>query len=190
MKVLGISSSPRPGGNSDALLDKALEGAASRGADTLKLSLRDMDIHHVSEEEYDRSADSGLSVVHDGMDRVFSEIKSSDLIIFAAPVFFGSLPSLAKAMIDRFQCVWFTRNVLGKEIFDSRKKGAFICVAGSDRKDFFDNARSIVKHFFATINADYSGDLFAMRLDKKGDVLSHPEILSQAFELGKRLAGA
>ena len=31
MKALGIYGSPRPGGNSDLLLDKVLEGAGSAG---------------------------------------------------------------------------------------------------------------------------------------------------------------
>ena len=37
MKVLGIYGSPREGGNSDQLLDKALEGARSAGAETLAI---------------------------------------------------------------------------------------------------------------------------------------------------------
>jgi multimeric flavodoxin WrbA len=32
MKILGISASPRRGGNSEILLDKALKGASSMGA--------------------------------------------------------------------------------------------------------------------------------------------------------------
>ena len=32
VKVLGISTSPRAGGNTDLLLDAVLDGAASRGA--------------------------------------------------------------------------------------------------------------------------------------------------------------
>ena len=38
MKVLGISGSPRIGGNTDVLLDKALEGARSKGAETEKIN--------------------------------------------------------------------------------------------------------------------------------------------------------
>ena len=34
MKVLGIYGSPRKGGNTDQLLDKALEAAQDTGADT------------------------------------------------------------------------------------------------------------------------------------------------------------
>ena len=39
MKVLGINGSPRAGGNTDILLDKALEGARDAGADVEKMAL-------------------------------------------------------------------------------------------------------------------------------------------------------
>ncbi|MBU0478156.1 hypothetical protein KKC91_06280, partial [bacterium] len=68
-----------------------------------------------------------------------------------------------------------------------RKIGAFISVEGSKRKDFFDNARSIVKNFFVTINADYKEDLFCFGIDEKDAILKQPELLKNAFRLGERL---
>ena len=44
MKVLGISASPRRGGNSETLLDQALSGAASKGADIEKIILAEKKI--------------------------------------------------------------------------------------------------------------------------------------------------
>ena len=45
LKVLGLSCSPRRGGNTDLMLDSALEGAAGEGAYTEKVVVPDMDIH-------------------------------------------------------------------------------------------------------------------------------------------------
>jgi multimeric flavodoxin WrbA len=42
MKVVGIYGSPRKGGNSDQLLDKALEGARSAGAEVQRIYVRDL----------------------------------------------------------------------------------------------------------------------------------------------------
>jgi multimeric flavodoxin WrbA len=42
MKVLGIYGSPRKGGNTDQLLDKALEGARSAGAEIKTVYVRDL----------------------------------------------------------------------------------------------------------------------------------------------------
>ncbi len=39
MNILGINGSPRKGGNTDILLDRALEGARNKGAKTEKIFL-------------------------------------------------------------------------------------------------------------------------------------------------------
>ena len=44
MKVLGIYGSPRAGGNSDLLLDEALEAAAGAGAEVDRIRVRDLRI--------------------------------------------------------------------------------------------------------------------------------------------------
>ncbi len=188
MRILGINASPRSRGNSDILLDKALEGAASAGALTVKLELNDLRLTPVQEEEYEKVSPSGLSVIDDDMAGVFRDIAESDAIVLASPIFFGSLTAQAKIMIDRFQCVWLARNVFGMSVFEKAKKGCFICVEASDRKDFFENARSIVRNFFATANIEYAGELFVPGADKKGSVLERPEVLEKARELGERLA--
>lgn len=188
MKVLGILGSPRKGGNTDILLEKTLEGARGVGAETEKLVLNDLDIAPCQEKEYDTVNEEGLSVVDDGIQSVFRKIKESDVLILASPIFFGSLSAQTKTMIDRFQCVWLAKNILNKDIFEKKLKGGFICVEASERKDFFENARSIVRHFFATVNIQYRGEVFCPGLDEKGKVLEHPGFLSAAFGLGQELA--
>jgi multimeric flavodoxin WrbA len=187
MKILGILGSPRKGGNSDTLLDKALEGAKSAGAEIEKIVLDDLDISPVREEEYEKVNDEGFSVVDDDMELVFGKIREADAVVLASPVFFGSLSAQTKTMIDRFQCVWLAKNILKKDMFPTRKKGAFICVEATDREDFFQNARAIVRHFFATVNIEYGKELFCPGCDKKGAVLQRAECLEEAFELGKTL---
>jgi len=44
VKVLGILGSPRRGGNTEILLDQALAGAGSQGAETEKLILNELEI--------------------------------------------------------------------------------------------------------------------------------------------------
>ncbi len=91
-------------------------------------------------------------------------------------------------MIDRFQCAWRAKYILKIDTFKRKKIGGFISVEGSGRKDFFDNARSIVKNLFATINASYKEELFCSQVNEKGDILKYPEVLKKAFELGERIA--
>jgi len=187
MKVLGISGSPRKGGNSDVLLEKALEGARSSGAETGIIYLRDLNFSPIQEEEYEKVNDDGLSVIDDDMQLVFKKIDEAGVLILASPIFFGSLSSQAKMMIDRFQCVWLAKNIFHKEIFTETKKGAFISVEATTRDDFFQSAKSIVRHFFATINMHYEDELFCPGIDKKTGAAEHPEYLEKAFELGRNI---
>ena len=188
MKVLGINGSPRIGGNTDILLEKALEGAASGGAETEKIVLNELRIAPCQEQEYENINDEGLSVVDDDIQIIFRKIEEADALILASPIFFGSLSAQTKTMIDRFQCVWLAKNMLKKDVFSPGKTGGFICVEATLREDFFDNARSIVRHFFATIGVSYRGEAFCPGLDKKGKVLEHPDFLESVFELGKKMA--
>ena len=189
VKVLGICGSPRRGGNTEVLLDKALEGAASSGAECEKIVLSDLKIAPVSEEEYEKTSSEGFSPVADDMHTIYRKIKEADALIIASPVFFGSLSTQTKMMIDRFQCIWVARNINKTEPYPDRKPGAFLCAGAAERKDFFDNARSIIKHFFATVNRHYGEELFCPGLDKKGDALKRPEYLEKAYELGRRMNG-
>jgi len=186
MKVLGINGSPRTGGNTDILLDKVLEGAKSRGAETEKVVLDKLKFSPC--QECEAVIDDGECIIHDDMHELYRKIKDADAIVLASPIFFGSLSSQTKMMIDRFQCVWYLKYALNKDTGYKRKKAVFISVEGSKRKDFFENAKSISRNFFATINADYKGELFCSGVDKKGSISGRPGCLKKAFDLGCAIA--
>lgn len=189
MKVLGICGSPRRGGNTEVLLDRALEGAVSRGAVVEKIILEDLDISPCRQSEYEEVSAEGLSIVDDDIHVIFRKIKEADALILASPIFFGSLSAQTKTMIDRFQCVWVAKNAMAKNVFSRKMPGGFISAEATKREDFFANARSIVKHFFATISVSYAGDVLCPGVDKKGSVLERQDCLEKAFELGASLAG-
>jgi len=182
MKVLGINASPRIGGNTAILLDKVLEGAKSNGAEVEKIILNKLRISPC--QECEDIKDDGTCIVEDDMQAIYKKIKETDILVFASPIFFGSLSAQAKMMIDRFQCLWRVRYILKKDTGFKRTKGVFISVEGSDRKDFFENVKAIVRNLFATINVDYKGELFCSNTDKKRGILHHPDYLKKAFELG------
>jgi len=186
MKILGINGSPRKGGNTEILLEKVLEGARQKGAITEHIVLNDLKISPCQECE-----DIGkriLCKIKDDMQEIYKKIKEADVIVLASPIFFGSLSAQTKIMIDRFQCVWRKKYVLNKDTGFKKKRGIFICVEASRNKKFFDNARSIVRNLFATINLKYEEEIFCSGLDKKGEVLKHQYCLKKAFQLGERLA--
>ena len=186
MKIIGINGSPRIGGNADVLLDKALEGARSIGAETEKIILNTLKIAPC--QECENLKDDGSCIIEDDMQGLYRKILEADAVIVASPVFFGSITAQTKIMIDRFQCLWRAKFILKRNTVKKERVGAFISVEASNREDFFVNARSVVKNFFAVIDANYREEILCRGVDEKGKVLKRPDCLEKVFELGVKVA--
>lgn len=184
MNVLGILGSPRRGGNTEVLLDKALDGARSSGASVEKMSLNELAIKPC--QECGGCDDTGECVIADDMAMIYSKVDKADRIILASPVFFGGLTAQTKAMIDRLQCRWVAKYRL-KKTLDTGKRGIFLCVSAWHKDEFFDNAKKIVKIFFVVLDIAYIGDLWCKGISGKGDIIKDKESLDAAFKLGKDL---
>jgi multimeric flavodoxin WrbA len=185
MKVLGILGSPRRGGNSEILLEKALEGARSSGLDTEKIALNELRFSPC--QECGGCAKSGICVIKDDMQLIYKKLDQAQAVILATPIFFGSLPAQVKAMIDRYQCRWVAKYVLGKKATEPAKRGLLILVGATDRSSFFKNAESIVKNFFAVLDIEFAGNLYCPNVDEKAKILQSPQCLERAIELGKEI---
>ena len=185
IRVLGIGASPLKGGSTDTLLDLALEGARSCGALTEKVTLNDL--HFVFCQECGSCITSGVCIRRDDMTSVYEKVGKADVIVFSSPIFFANLTAQAKAFIDRFQCAWVSKNVLGKALDGAQKKGALLCVSAVEKREYFENSRSVVKAFFSTIGATYSAELYCGGIEKAVDVLDNKWLMDKAFMLGKSL---
>jgi len=186
LKVLGIMGSPRIGGNTDLLLDEALRGAESQGADTEKIVVDKLKISPCR--EYYGCLRDGNCVISDDMDDIYLKLLEADLVIVASPMFFYGLTAQVKALIDRCQALWARRYVLKQSPPDSTRKGAFIAVGATKGKQLFDGSKLTLKYFFEAIGVDYADELLVRGVDKRGDIKKHPTALQDALELGKRLA--
>ena len=186
IKILGISGSPRRGGNTETLLDKALEAAESKGAEVKKIILNELKFSPCQECEDIRK--DGTCPVEDDMRLVYPQVREADGIIIASPIFFGSVSAQTKMFIDRFQCLWVAKNIFKSVEPGKKKAGAFICVEASTRKDFFENAKSIVKNFFVTIDTVYAGEFLCSGVDSKGAVKNKPECFDAVFRLGEAVS--
>ncbi len=184
MFVLGINGSPRIGGNTDILLNKALGGARLEGAETEKIILNKLKISPCQECENTR--DDGVCIIEDDMQIIYKKVKEADAIILASPIFFGSLTAQMKMMIDRFQCVWKAKYIFEKDLYRRKRIGGFICVQASKKRNFCNDAKAIVKKFFSVIDVIYKEELFCSAIDYRGEILKYPKFIEESFELGKR----
>jgi len=185
LKVLGIMGSPRIKGNTDLLLDEALKGAQSQGVHVEKVIVDKLNISPCR--EYYGCLKDGNCVIRDDMDSIYPKLLEADRIIIASPSFFYGLTSQLKALIDRSQPLWDRKYIL-KNLPDSAKKGVLICVGATKGEKLFCGSILTVKYFFKSIGVEYSDELLIRGVDKKGEIKEHPTALSEAYELGRRLA--
>jgi len=189
MKVLGIYASPRKNGNTDQLLDKALEGARSAGAEILTIYVRKLKMRGCI--ECGGCDETGKCVVKDDMQSVYPLLEEADAIILASPIFFYGLTAQVKALIDRSQAMWSKRMLEktpeGRKTYDSGR-GYLIAVAATKGKNLFTAAEIVTKYFYDALDMGYEEGLLLRGLEKKTAVQENPDVLKQAYELGKRVA--
>ena len=188
MKVLGIMGSPRIKGNTDLLLEEALKGAKIQGAEVEKIVVDKLKIAPCK--EYLGCFKDGNCVIRDDMDEIYPKLLEADVVIIASPMFFYGVSSQAKALIDRCQALWAREHILKQSLPNGGRKGAFIAVGATKGKRLFEGAILTVKYFFEAIGVEYADELLIRGADARGEIKEHPIALSDAFELGKRLAQA
>ncbi len=185
MKVLGIYGSPRKGGNTDQLLDKALEGARSTGAEIATVYARKLEMSGCI--ECGGCDKTGKCVVKDDMQTVYPILEEADVIIITSPIFFYGLTAQIKAIIDRSQAMWSKRML--EKTPEERKtydkgRGYLIAVAATKGKNLFDGVEMVARYFFDALDMSYEGGLFLRGLEKRKAVLEDPETLQKAFDFG------
>jgi len=187
-RVLGIACSPRAGGNSDLLVQKALAGAASAGVAVELIALRDLTL--VPCQECDDCLTSGECPLDDDFPNVLEKLLACDYLILAAPVFFMSLTAYAKALIERCQCLWARKYVLRRPLFPGEQRdrhAMLISVAGTKSEQMFECVTLTVKYWFDVLEMKHVSSLFVNQVDARGDILNHPSALDEALRMGQRL---
>jgi multimeric flavodoxin WrbA len=187
LRVLGIAGSPRFGGNTDLLLGEVLKGAESRGAETKKVHVADLNIMACS--HCDACIHSGRCPFQDDMQKVYKDLEWTDRLVLAAPLHFMGLPSQVKTLIDRAQALWVRKYVLKiPPLGDTReRRGLFISVGGRTGEHLFEPALATVKAFFASLDIKYAGMVAFPGIESRAQIVDHPEALKEAFEAGVKL---
>ncbi len=188
VKVLGISTSPRLNANSDLLLQQALAGAESAGAEIEYISLRDLTIAPCI--ECNSCYKQGACIVEDDYQMLSSKMLEADRLILATPIFFMTFCAQAKALIDRCQCLWAHKYVLKQPLITTGRdrRAMVIAVGGTKSKKMFDSIRLTAKYFLDVLEMHYAVTLFFNNIDAPGRIKQHPSAMNEAFRLGRELA--
>jgi multimeric flavodoxin WrbA len=102
MRVLGISGSPRSGGNTDVLINTTLGVLAENGLETEFLSLADRPVQPCLACGGCVKAEGVRCVQEDpAFDGVLEKFSAADGILIGSPVYFGSATPQIMALLDR-----------------------------------------------------------------------------------------
>ncbi len=177
-EVLAVAASARRGGNSDAVLESALDVLRERGVKVETIIPRDLAISPCL--SCNGCWDTGVCVQRDAMQELYVRFCEVDHVVVASPIYFTSLPGHFKVLIDRFQCFWARTYRLGRPP-QPRRTGMFLCVGAMDRERYYGCARTIVKAWMSTLNMGCPVTRFYPGVDAKDDlVCNHPEYLEDA----------
>lgn len=189
--VLGLACSPRKHGNTDIMLDSALEGAREAGAVPVeKFYVQEHDINPCR--ACNACFKTGQCVQKDEMQLLYPKLLSSKAVILAAPIFSMNLAAQAKMVIDRLQCCWAGKFVLKQHTVEEglreARRGLWLSAAGSRREDVFDFAVPTVRYFFDMLEIKDWSRVTINNVEDKGDIRNVEGALQECIRAGAALA--
>ncbi|MDA8104718.1 MAG: flavodoxin family protein [Nitrospiraceae bacterium] len=213
MKIMAFNGSPRKKWNTATLLSKALEGAASCGAETELIHLYDLDYKGciscfacktIGGKSYGRCA------VKDDLTAVFGKIEQADAIILGSPIYFGTVSGEMKSFMERLLFPYSTYTDPPQSLFPGKIKTGFIYTMGLTEKmmqefgyiQYFNRLEMILKRIygdskymcsFDTYQFDDYSKVVSTRFDPVKKAKRREEIFpidcKKAFEMGAKFSG-
>lgn len=148
MKIIAINGSPRKNWNTATLLKKALDGAASKGAETELINLYDL--------KYSgciscfackrKDGEHGKCAIKDDLTPILEKLETADAIILGSPIYYMNITAGISALLERFL---FSHSIYSLEIptvYPKKVPVGFIYTMGATEKqiDQFGIKQSLV----------------------------------------------
>ena len=133
MKIIAFNGSPRKEWNTATLLKKALEGAASQGAETELIHLYDLNYKgcvscFACKEKGGKSY--GRCVVRDDLKPIFRKIEAADALIFGSPIYLGNITGQMQSFLERLVFPYLTYTDPPESLFPKKIHTGFIYTMG------------------------------------------------------------
>lgn len=182
MKIVGINTSPRDVSNCKIALEKALESAASEGAETELINSNKLNITACQGDNYCK-AHEGKCAIDDDMTQIYKAIEEADGIIFAIPVYFFDVNAQMKLIIDRLYSYF---QFPFAETYGT-KKVSFIVSQGTPDPEAFKAALEIQFGAFKFLGFEL-GDLVVLTDNNVPAAINEKEDqIAQVVEVGKNI---
>ena len=178
MNILGISGTPRKNGNSEILLNAALEPFIEANWEITKILLSEKKIEPCK--GCDACVETGICCINDDMCEIYNAYEKCDAIIISAPAYWRNVPAQLKAVIDRtYAAKSPLKGKLGGAISVGRGQGGGQAIVINIIYNFYLSCGALC------VPAETNG--VTAVADKPGDILTQPRRLEQARILGRNI---
>jgi len=129
MKLIAINGSPRKSKNTAILLNKALEGAASQGAETELIQLYDQNYKGCISCFACKLKDGksyGKCAVKDDLTPILEKVANADAIILGSPIYFGAVTGGMRSFVERFMFPYLVYDTSYSSLFGRKIPTGFI----------------------------------------------------------------
>jgi len=183
MKAVAINGSPRPGGNTEILLNKVLEPLETAGWDTEVLRIGGKVVRGCMACMKCVEKRNGRCIIeNDPINEYLEKMYAADAIILGSPTYFADVTSELKALIDRAGFVALANG----GAFSGKIGAAVVAVRRGGATHVFNT----INHLFLISSMIVPGSIY-WNLGvgcEKGEVLADDEAMRNMNHLGQTIA--
>ena len=173
--VLVLSTSPRKGGNPDALADAFVRGAQEARNQVEKITLYDKTIGFCK--GCLSCQNTQRCIIRDDADAIIQKMLTADVIAFATPIYYYGMCGQMKTLLDRANPL-FPADYQFRDIY-------LLAAAAEADEHTVDGAVTGLQGWIDCFEKSrLAGTVFAGGVTVVGEIQGHPA-LQRAFDLGK-----
>ena len=149
MKAIAINGSPRKGGNTDLLLQKALEGAAAAGAETELIQLSDLTFSGCRSCFACKAAgaETGRCMWKDDLQPVLDKMLSADAVFMGSPIYLGNASGMMYCLMERLVFSLLSYDDYSKQLFRGKVNSCFFFTMNAPKVYANTAYRGIMKQY-------------------------------------------
>lgn len=173
MKILVINGSPRPQGNTAAMIEVFTKGARESGHEVTVINVCQKEIRGCLACEYCHTKGDGRCIQQDDMQEVYPLLDEAEMIVLASPIYYHGFTGQLQCAINRIYALDKPKHL---------KKAALIMSSGSD-------------HVYSGAIYEYQNSFLQyLKLEDMGIYSAYdkqnksPEKLEELYQFGKSLS--
>lgn len=166
-KILIINGSPRRSKNCNKIIEDITNKLDENQLNYEVLNIYKMNIDYCTACGYCER--TGKCIIKDEMTPLYEEFDKSIGTIVVSPMFFQSISTKIKTVVDRTQAFYSSKYILKKPSIDTQKerRGMFIAVGGQPKyENQFLGGQLVMDLFFKCINTKLISNVYMSNSDK------------------------